>query len=170
MTDRADTCGAETRGGTPCELPAGWGTDHPGEGRCKHHGGAGGRPPEHGLYSETARKGLTDKIREAKEQPIGELTEEMAVVRALLGDYLERVDDVSGDAVKHVTTLASEVRRIADTVSKMDARTALTARHVEYLQARFADILTEYVPNEDVDAAIRDLRQSIETDESALDI
>jgi hypothetical protein len=40
MTD--DTCGASNRNGDPCGLPAGWGTDHPGEGRCKHHGGAGG--------------------------------------------------------------------------------------------------------------------------------
>ncbi|WP_103021473.1 hypothetical protein [Salinibacter altiplanensis] len=33
-------CGAENRDGAPCGLPAGWGTDHKGEGRCKHHGGA----------------------------------------------------------------------------------------------------------------------------------
>jgi hypothetical protein len=47
-------------------MPAGWGTNHIGEGRCKHHGGAGGdvgdpggAPPgedngawEHGGFSE----------------------------------------------------------------------------------------------------------------------
>ncbi|MFW6437717.1 MAG: hypothetical protein ACOCZ7_01780 [Armatimonadota bacterium] len=32
-------CGAKTRAGTRCELRAGWGTDHVGEGRCKLHGG-----------------------------------------------------------------------------------------------------------------------------------
>lgn len=41
-------CGASKRNGNgePCQLPAGWGTDHKGEGRCKHHGGAspGGKP------------------------------------------------------------------------------------------------------------------------------
>lgn len=166
----ADTCGATTRDGSPCQLPRGWGTDHPGEGRCKHHGGAGGRPPTHGLYSESARDSLREKIEAAREQPIGELTEEMAVVRALLDDYLEDVGNVDEDAVKHVTTLAAEVRRIANAVSKMDARTALTARHVEYLQARIADVLTEYVPEGDLDAALRDLREATQTDESALDI
>jgi len=35
-----DTCDATTSGGGTCELPAGWGTDHTGSGRCKHHGGA----------------------------------------------------------------------------------------------------------------------------------
>jgi len=38
MTDN-NTCGATNNNGGPCELPAGWGTDHVGEGRCKYHGG-----------------------------------------------------------------------------------------------------------------------------------
>lgn len=40
-------CGGNTRRdspngvkGSPCQRPAGWGTDHPGYGKCKHHGGA----------------------------------------------------------------------------------------------------------------------------------
>lgn len=39
-----DHCGRQKRDGSgdECQLPAGWGTDHPGEGACKHHGGAGG--------------------------------------------------------------------------------------------------------------------------------
>lgn len=36
----ADTCDAQNRSGKPCARPQGWGTDHPGVGRCKHHGGA----------------------------------------------------------------------------------------------------------------------------------
>ena len=40
-------CGAKTRrSGTPCRRPAGWGTDHPGRGRCKLHGGASKGPPK----------------------------------------------------------------------------------------------------------------------------
>jgi hypothetical protein len=51
------TCGAENRNGDPCELPAGWGTDHNGEGRCKFHGGRNGRGRDangfkHGLFSD----------------------------------------------------------------------------------------------------------------------
>lgn len=33
-----------TRAGTPCRQPAGWGTEHPGAGRCKLHGGASTGP------------------------------------------------------------------------------------------------------------------------------
>src|SRR5512144_636258 len=36
----AGKCGAKRRDGAPCQMPAGQGTDHPGFGRCKHHGGA----------------------------------------------------------------------------------------------------------------------------------
>ena len=36
--DRSDsTCGGATASGTPCQRPAGWGTDHLGEGRCREH-------------------------------------------------------------------------------------------------------------------------------------
>lgn len=43
-----DQCGRTKRDGSgdACELPAGWGTDHPGEGACKHHGGASSGAPE----------------------------------------------------------------------------------------------------------------------------
>ncbi len=43
-------CGAKTRGGTPCRRPAGWGTEHPGEGRCKLHGGCSPRGHLHPRY------------------------------------------------------------------------------------------------------------------------
>jgi hypothetical protein len=166
-----DICGATTRSGTPCQRKAGWGTDHVGSGRCRAHGGNAGRPPTHGLYSKTAREGLAAKIREAREHDTQELRDEVAVLRALLTDYLEDVHTVDEDTVSDITKLVDAVRRGADTLSKIDARTALTARHVEYLQARFADILTTYVPDEDVDAALRDLRDAVAADEpSALDI
>lgn len=50
-------CGAKTRAGTPCRRPAGWGTDHVGEGRCKLHGGKStGAPPEKMKGNQNAKK------------------------------------------------------------------------------------------------------------------
>lgn len=40
MTEGGGRCGAKTRKGTPCKLPAGHGTNHAGIGRCRRHGGA----------------------------------------------------------------------------------------------------------------------------------
>lgn len=52
-------CGAKTRAGTPCRRPAGWGTYHVGEGRCKLHGGKSTGAPKgnqnakkHGFFSK----------------------------------------------------------------------------------------------------------------------
>lgn len=42
----APHCDATTRAGTPCRRPAGWGTEHPGTGRCKLHGGASTGPKD----------------------------------------------------------------------------------------------------------------------------
>lgn len=57
--DNINICDAKTRAGTPCKLPAGWGTDHLGSGRCKLHGGKSTGPPlanknaqKHGFYAK----------------------------------------------------------------------------------------------------------------------
>ena len=60
-------CGAPTRSGEPCKRPAGYATDHPGEGRCKYHPGGGPGAPKgnknaltHGLYEYIGYETLTD--------------------------------------------------------------------------------------------------------------
>lgn len=50
---RSKNCGATTRQGTDCGHRAGWGTDHPGFGRCKLHGGA---TPTGRKHAETLRQ------------------------------------------------------------------------------------------------------------------
>ena len=47
--------------GETCARPAGWGTGHPGFGRCKLHGGA--TPYKHGMYSRVVREFLLPSIR-----------------------------------------------------------------------------------------------------------
>lgn len=165
----AETCGATTRDGTPCDLSAGWGTDRD-DGRCKLHGGAGGRPPTHGLYADALRSELREKMDAARAEPIGDLTAEMAVLRALLIDYLESVDTGDAADLDAVTALVGEIRRTADTVSKVMARRALTADHIEYLRGRLARIFRDYVPEEDRADALDALRDAVEADHSALDI
>lgn len=46
-------CGSRRKqGDTDCRRPAGWGTSHPGWGRCKLHGGAS---PNHGISAQMAQ-------------------------------------------------------------------------------------------------------------------
>lgn len=79
-----DTCGRTKRDGSedPCELPAGWGTDHAGEGACKYHGGASDGPPEgntnaqdHGAFKKHFRSDLTDAERAAIDDLVEHLTD-----------------------------------------------------------------------------------------------
>lgn len=52
IEEHAETCGARTRaaGGRACGLRAGWGTSHPGHGRCRLHGGS---TPNHEIAAES---------------------------------------------------------------------------------------------------------------------
>jgi len=65
-----EICGATTRDGDECQLKAGWGTDHLGEGRCKLHGGASSGPKDqsgnqnarkHGAYEQVIQDQLDDE-------------------------------------------------------------------------------------------------------------
>lgn len=86
-----DCCGAKTRGGGVCSLPAGWGTDHLGQGKCKLHGGA--TPIKSGRYSKIKRDSLRELIQqfEADPDPLN-IFPELAAARALFQDFIERYD------------------------------------------------------------------------------
>lgn len=67
MTER---CGRKKRDGSgdPCSLPAGWGTDHVGDGACKLHGGGNPRGMDHPNTVHGLRSAyLTDDDREIYE-------------------------------------------------------------------------------------------------------
>ncbi|WP_240738103.1 HGGxSTG domain-containing protein [Deinococcus fonticola] len=90
--EKLSTCGAKNRSGKPCARPAGWGTDHPGEGRCKLHGGVGQKTSLR--YAEiNASPRLRQLIDDAiiDDDPMN-LLPELALLRALVQDYVERYD------------------------------------------------------------------------------
>lgn len=79
-----ERCGGRTRAGTPCRLPAGHGTDHPGVGRCDHHGGA---TPTHRTHAERvllerAEATALAELHELGVQPLGNPLEALAELAA----------------------------------------------------------------------------------------
>ncbi|WP_157464919.1 hypothetical protein [Deinococcus apachensis] len=84
-------CGAKhnKRPGT-CKRPAGWGTDHPGEGRCKLHGGVGQKPSL--AYQEVnASPRLVELIEGYRtDADLLNLSQDLARMRAIVHDYIER--------------------------------------------------------------------------------
>jgi hypothetical protein len=147
-------CEAKTRQtGRPCSRPAGWGTDHPGRGKCKLHGGASsGRPLIHGRYSLAHRKSLRAKMDHLLSDPTpGDLSEELALTRALLQDYLDRVlqdDELSAENISVCQSLLRDIRVIVDTMNRIYERSSLTAAEVQYLTARIADLAVKFVPDD----------------------
>ncbi|WP_407570720.1 hypothetical protein [Deinococcus altitudinis] len=78
------------RDGT-CKRPAGWGTDHPGTGRCKLHGG--GAQITHGRFSNITRPRIAQLLEQFKSDPNPlDLLPELALLRAVVLDYVERHD------------------------------------------------------------------------------
>ena len=140
-----------------CSRPAGWGTDHAGRGRCKLHGGCAGRPSQHALYSEI-REDLREYVEQATEMDApGDLQGELAVLRALLLDYLDGANDLDRDDVEAAHKLLKEIRRTSDTIHKQLQRERLTKEEEQKLFTTFAKILREYVPDADRDSALDEL-------------
>ena len=86
-------CGAQkSQSEGACTRPSGWGTDHPGEGRCKLHGG--GSPIRTGRYSVIKRERIRELIAQFEEDPNPlDMTPELVTCRALFVDYVERYDE-----------------------------------------------------------------------------
>lgn len=146
-----------------CKAPAGHKTGHLGDGRCHLHGGTdNGRPVEHGLYSqrrEELREDLKGTIEEAEgiDTP-GSMWAEVAVLRALLSEFLDRMDGVDTDAIKGATKLQKEIRRTVDTLHQMRHRDAPSEEEIQRLVTGFASIIQTYVPDEKRADAIDELR------------
>lgn len=148
--------------GERCQNPAVKGWDV-----CRMHGAGtpnndatGGAPPKHGRYAAKRRESLQEKIREYREEENpAELWEELALLRALLQEWLSDLETVEEDTVNVILDLQNSIRRTLDTINKIQTRTALTQAEVEYLQARIADVFEAYVPKDNRDDALRELKQ-----------
>lgn len=110
MTDDYERCGRTGRqSGEPCDLPAGWGTDHVGEGACKHHGGASSGAPEgngnaitHGAQSDPHN--LREHLDGEDEAWIDALTE------AYLAESAYDEDDPQAERIEMTVVMAWQER------------------------------------------------------------
>ncbi|PSQ96955.1 MAG: hypothetical protein BRD55_04770 [Bacteroidetes bacterium SW_9_63_38] len=147
--------------GERCQNPAVTGWDV-----CRMHGAgtpkngtSGGAPPKHGRYAAKRRESLQEKIEEyRREDDPASLWEEVALLRALLQEWLSELETVDEDTVGVVLDLQDSIRRTLNTINKIQTRTALTQAEVEYLQARMADVLKTHVPKDRRADAIEDLK------------
>jgi hypothetical protein len=150
--------------GERCKNPAVTGWDV-----CRMHGAGtpkedatGGAPPKHGRYAAKRRESLQEKIEEYRGENPAELWEELALLRALLQEWLSDLETVDEDSVGVILDLQNSIRRTLDTINKIQTRTALTQAEVEYLQSRIADVFKSYVPEDRRGDALNELKQLTE--------
>jgi hypothetical protein len=168
LNDDASRCTATAKStGERCQNPAVQGWDV-----CRMHGAGspkngttGGAPPKHGRYAATRSESLQEKIEEYRSDPDPtEMWEELAVLRGVLQEWLSDMETVTEDNVGVLLDLQNSIRRTLDSINKIQTRSALTAAEVEFLQARIADLLKTYVPEERRDAALSELKQIPDSD------
>lgn len=143
-------CGAQTRRGGICQARP------MANGRCKVHGGmslSGSDHPnfKHGLYSKYAPAQIQEKIDDYIQADPLSLTHELALTRALLGEWLSHYKDgtkLDFLGVGVLSDLIANVRRTVESISKIKNETALTAAEVAYLQVRVVDVAIKYFPND----------------------
>lgn len=138
-----------------CGQTAGWGTDHPGTGRCKFHNG---RPPTHGRYSRYLKTSLGDEIDRLREDPDPlDLTEEVHLARALLRRALDN-DDFS-DASR--MSLVSEISKIVKRIEDVRAQNAISVKDLQRLMMEMGRVVAQHVEDQEIIDRIRDEWRSI---------
>lgn len=107
-----DHCNGRKRDGSGyCGQTAGWGTDHPGTGRCKWHGGASTGPKNGpGIYRTKMGpeyQQIYDRFRE--DDDLQSLDDEVALVKTLVYEAIERGGEGRPESV---TGLVERLSRI----------------------------------------------------------
>jgi hypothetical protein len=146
-----DGCGAKTRAGASCRRPAGWGTDHVGEGRCKLHGGAS--PIKTGRYSTVARRRVRDLAAEyaADPEPLS-LLQDLALLRAVTADYLERAgENLEAPAV---ADLLEGVSRVVERAWRVQERTGISLETLNRVFEQMGLSVARHVKDTEALAAI----------------
>ena len=154
-------CGAKTRSGEPCQ-------SQPvrGAARCRMHGGTSpGRPLVHGRYSLRHKAALAGKVDRFLADPRpGELVDELALMRGLLQDYLDRFDGddmIPVEDMNRVYHMVEAISRLVERVARIFAATALTQVEVQLLEARIVDLVLRYVEPERQIAFLDELRSAV---------
>lgn len=160
-------CGAETRSGDPCKHPAGWGTDHRGEGRCKHHGGASSGAPsrnknavttgEHEtIYADALADEERDLYDELDTDHLARLDHEIRLIAIRERRMLHRIKEIqdeeltvvgrkeeagvtpsAGSAVE-VDTTTTQFRSVVDRIQSIEeALTRVQREHRQLLKTKY---------------------------------
>jgi hypothetical protein len=163
-------CNARKDDGTLCEQRAGWGTTHPGEGRCKLHGGSSLRGPDHPnykhgrrtRYDKALKAQLADAYAQLEDDDAFDIADELRLQRALLLEFINGKDNVTASDRQQLMAWSETISKTAERMTRMRNDTALTAAELKLIAARLADVVSRHIAEPDRQAAfLADLFASI---------
>ena len=128
-----------------CSQRAGWGTDHPGVGRCKLHGGAS--PVRHGLYSKTTAHRLAERITRLRESEddLLDLREQIALGIALVQEFtagLHVGEPLDAERAKTMAGLVEAVSRNIERHRKLEHSQAFGPDEIRIVLAQVVAIVS----------------------------
>ncbi|RIK33361.1 MAG: hypothetical protein DCC57_25115 [Chloroflexi bacterium] len=134
-----------------------------------HQGRPGGAPPTTGRYSLAKQKALAAKVSQYLADPApGDLRAELALLRALLQTYLDRLDldalldstpdeddgaptgaEALGAQIQAVYGMVDAIAKLVERIARILATTALTQAELQLIQVAFLHALPEFLPDPD---------------------
>lgn len=166
-------CNARTKGRTAyCSNRAGFGTDHPGEGRCKLHGGSSLSGVNHGMYKHGRRSGalprrlLADFQQAAVDPELMSLRGDIALIDARITDLLKRVDSgEAGSLWRQAKTAMSNFRK-AQNSKTMEAETKrqIMAESLSSLEQLITKGVGDYRAWDELGKSMNDRRRMIDSE------
>lgn len=132
----------------PCKLPAGYKTDHVGQGRCHLHGGRS--PIKTGRYSTVKRKNITDLMEQlAKEPNPTDMLPEVLLLRAYVHALVDRKKAAVEDStINTLSSLVDKIGRMIERIQKAELEGSISMQAVVKLQEQMAIVVTRHVTSE----------------------
>jgi hypothetical protein len=146
-----------------CQHLAGWGTAHPGTGRCKLHGGASLVGPaasnyKHGKLSKYLPSRLLERYDELRsDTTILELEDKIRLLDVVIADVLPRLENpTDAEARKEVAELLDQSRKLIESERRrcVEMQQMLTTEQAMTLLAVVVDTIRRYVTDRATLAAI----------------
>lgn len=147
-------CGARKRSNPyeRCTQAAGWGTDHPGVGRCKLHGGAS--PIKHGRYSSIVRpdlRAIIDQLEE-EDKKTANIEEDIRLCRAMLIREMQKADGEGDDApfdFKFAIETLERLSRMSKRHHEMQDQKSVSLETLVYIKSQMGLVVAEHVKDAD---------------------
>lgn len=162
-------CSSDGNNGNLCSRPAGIGTDHPSTGRCKDHGGRNGLAPlAVGRYAPVLNQRLNELYQKYANDPdLLDLTPELMLLRAILGNFLEFYQDVNLaepdnlHAMGTIVSLVDKVSKQVERIERIDANHILTVATAKLIMVKGMNVGKRYVESDLLDAFLEEWQTDV---------